>query len=134
MLDITFNLKEIDAVAGKIVDLIEHDCIIFHAPMGAGKTTLIKSLCRIFNVDGEVSSPTFSLVNEYASESREILHFDLYRIESIDELHEIGMEDYLDRKALKLIEWPDHAINMLDKYHKIKIEIVDENSRRLTFV
>jgi tRNA threonylcarbamoyladenosine biosynthesis protein TsaE len=134
MLDITYNLKEIDAVARKIVDLLIHDCIIFHAPMGAGKTTLIKSLCKILKIDGEVSSPTFSLVNEYASESREILHFDLYRIDSPDELHEIGMEDYLDRKALKLIEWPDHCIEMLENHHKIKIEIVDEHSRRLTFV
>jgi tRNA threonylcarbamoyladenosine biosynthesis protein TsaE len=132
-MEITYRLSEIDQVAQAIIHRIKHDCVVLEAPMGAGKTTLIKSMCTLLGVEEGISSPTFSLVNEYKTASREILHFDLYRIEQPIELHEIGMEDYLDRKALKFIEWPELVLNMLDNYHRIAIEIIDQDRRKITF-
>lgn len=132
-MEITYSLSQIDVVAQQIIDQITHDCIVIDAPMGAGKTTLIKSMCQQLGVKDEISSPTFSIVNEYSTPTGEVLHFDLYRIEQPLELHEIGMEDYLDRKALKFIEWPELALPMLDAYHLMRIEIIDENQRKITF-
>jgi tRNA threonylcarbamoyladenosine biosynthesis protein TsaE len=130
---ITYRLSEIDAVSQQIMEQLTHDCVLIEAPMGAGKTTLIKSLCKNLGVVDEVSSPTFSLVNEYKTATGEVLHFDLYRIEQAVELHEIGMEDYLDRKALKFIEWPEMAMPLIEEHHFITIKIIDEDQREVSF-
>ncbi len=132
-MEVNYALSEIENVSETILKNRVYDTIIFKAPMGAGKTTLIKSLCEKLGVKGEVSSPTFSLVNEYQGKSEDILHFDLYRMESREELYGIGMEDYLDRKALKLIEWPELAMDLLDQHHIVEIEIVDADRRKLVF-
>lgn len=132
-MEINYALSEIDNVSETILKNRVHDTIIFKAPMGAGKTTLIKSLCKQLGVKEEVSSPTFSLVNEYRGKSEDVLHFDLYRMESKEELYGIGMEDYLDRKALKFIEWPELAVDLLDHHHIVEIEIIDTDRRRLVF-
>ncbi|ARN77588.1 tRNA (adenosine(37)-N6)-threonylcarbamoyltransferase complex ATPase subunit type 1 TsaE [Nonlabens spongiae] len=132
-MEMNYALSEIDNVSETILKNRVHDTIIFKAPIGAGKTTLIKTLCKELGVEGEISSPTFSLVNEHQGKSEDILHFDLYRMESKEELYGIGMEDYLDRKALKLIEWPELAMDLLDQHHVVEIEIVDADRRRLVF-
>ncbi len=132
-MELNYALREIENVSETILKNRVHDTIIFQAAMGAGKTTLIKTICKQLGVEGEVSSPTFSLVNEYRGKSEDIFHFDLYRMESKDELYGIGMEDYLDRNALKLIEWPELAMDLLDHYHNVKIEIIDADRRRLVF-
>lgn len=107
--------------------------VAFSGAMGAGKTTLIKSLCKKMGVLGHVSSPTFSLVNEYESESGEtIFHFDFYRIKSIDEALDMGIEDYLLSGNLCLIEWPEKIDSLLDNdYTHISIE-VNNGSRIIT--
>lgn len=132
-MEFTYKLNEIDRIAKTIIDLLKYDCVVFNAPMGAGKTTLIKSLCAHLGIDNTVSSPTFSLVNEYKNKNVEILHFDLYRIEDKNELYEIGMEDYLDRRSFKFIEWPALVIDLLDDYHVIAIDIIESDMRKLTF-
>ena len=84
--------------------------VTFHGAMGAGKTTFINALCRELGVESDLtSSPTFALVNEYRSDTTAelIYHFDLYRLESLDEAMDMGVEDYLDSGAVCLIEWPD---------------------------
>ncbi len=101
--------------------------------MGAGKTTLIKELCRTLGVADEVSSPTFSLVNEYESGIGPIYHFDLYRIRSVEELYDLGYEDYFFSGYLCLVEWPEMAPEIIPaEHHRIDIRI--ENDQRIITV
>lgn len=97
--------------------------------MGAGKTTLIKALCAYLGVTDEVSSPTFSLVNEYSSGNQPIYHFDFYRIVSEEELYDIGYEDYFFSGYLCLVEWPEKAPEIIPPHH-IRVHISAENEQR----
>ena len=102
--------------------------------IGAGKTTLIKQICKELGVEGDMSSPTFSIVNEYASTSgEEIYHFDFYRLREVEEAIDIGAEDYFFSGNLCLIEWPALVEPMLpDEYLQINIKLVGNNARSLT--
>lgn len=131
-MELTYTLDEIDQIAELLIQNFESKVILFNAPMGAGKTTLIKSICKQLGVQEEITSPTFSLVNEYEGESIDVMHFDLYRIESKDQLFDIGFEDYLDKKAFLFIEWPEHAVSFLSDYQDISIDIIDMKVRKLT--
>lgn len=108
----------------------------FDGEMGAGKTTFINALCRALGVEEDpTGSPTFSIINEYRSDTTAelIYHFDLYRIESLEQAFDIGVEDYLDSGALCLIEWPDRIDDILpDDTVRVKIDVLDDGSRRLT--
>ena len=108
--------------------------LLFNAPMGAGKTTLIKALCETIGVRDSVSSPTFSLVNTYKTLQDQLLfHFDFYRLNSIDEAFDIGIEEYLDSGHRCLIEWPDMIRTLLPaSVNEIRIEILGQESRKLT--
>lgn len=93
-----------------MADMGDRTVIAFHGEMGAGKTTFINALCRELGVETDpTTSPTFALVNEYRSDTTAelIYHFDLYRLESLEEAMDMGVEDYLDCGAVCLIEWPD---------------------------
>lgn len=87
----------------------------FHAPMGAGKTTFIAELCRLLGADDDSASPTFSILNEYRSQvdGKSIFHFDFYRLESPDEVFDIGAEDYFYSGSYCFVEWPEIAETML---------------------
>lgn len=87
----------------------------FHAPMGAGKTTFIAELCRLLGTDDDSASPTFSILNEYSSQvdGKSIFHFDFYRLESPDEVFDIGAEDYFYSGSYCFVEWPEIAETML---------------------
>ena len=106
----------------------------FYADMGAGKTTLIKQICKELHVLDEMSSPTFSIVNEYESQNvGTIYHFDFYRLEDFDEAINIGVEDYLYSGNLCLLEWPELVEPLLPtEYLEINIKLVGENARSLT--
>ena len=128
-----YNLTEISKVAAHLISKLEHNIVCFEAKMGAGKTTLIKALLKELGIFDFEGSPTFSIVNEYKSATRPIYHFDLYRLEHIEELYDIGFEDYLDDNALIFIEWPQLAQPFLDeKVHHVTIDIVDETIRKLS--
>lgn len=130
---LSYKLNELNGVAKKIASFIKHDCLLFYGEMGAGKTTLIKALCEFYQIDDIISSPTFSLVNEYLGSNECIYHFDFYRIEDENEAYDIGFEDYLDSKYLKFIEWPERIPNLLpDHCHRLHITVIDENTRKLT--
>lgn len=110
----TIHIPSLDALPQAarefINDLGDRTVVTFHGEMGAGKTTFINELCRQLGVESDpTSSPTFALVNEYRSDTTAelIYHFDLYRLETLDEALDMGIEDYLDCGALCLIEWPD---------------------------
>lgn len=104
----------------------------FEGQLGAGKTTLIKSMCQYLSYTDEVTSPTFSLVNEYQTPSSMIYHMDLYRLNSENELLDIGFEEYLDGDAFCFIEWPQIAENLIVQSHyKIKILLNEDLSRKI---
>ncbi len=130
------NINEIDLVNDFIFEILKKNRILcFDAPMGAGKTTIIKSVCREMGVNDSVSSPSFSIVNEYKSSNYgKIYHFDFYRIENVKEIFDIGFEEYLDENCIVFIEWPQIAEHLLPKHVKIKIDVLHDNSRLLSVV
>ena len=85
----------------------DHRVFAFYGSMGAGKTTFIKALCEELGVTDVVTSPTFAIVNEYEAPSRPIFHFDFYRIKKLEEVYDMGYEDYFYSDALCFIEWPE---------------------------
>lgn len=107
--------------------------LAFYGQMGAGKTTLIKAICEILDVEDVASSPTFSIVNEYRSEKGEkIYHFDFYRIKSVNEAYDMGYEDYFYSGNYCFIEWPDKITELLPE-HYMKVDIqVDKEKRLIT--
>ena len=111
------NIEEIGAVAEEFIRLaMQEDTVFaFNGQMGAGKTTFIKALCEALGVSEVVTSPTFSIVNEYRSdETGELIyHFDFYRIKKIDEAYDMGCEDYFYSGAVCLIEWPELVEDLL---------------------
>ena len=112
MQDITFeinNIEELSKVSDLLLDWREKSNIIaFYGTMGAGKTTLVKNLCQKLGVSDEVNSPTFALVNEYQTETFDsIFHFDFYRIKSLEEVFDIGYEDYFYGEGVCLVEWAE---------------------------
>jgi tRNA threonylcarbamoyladenosine biosynthesis protein TsaE len=130
-MEIIYTLNEIDHIAQLILDKSKSKVLLFSALMGSGKTTLIKSICRQLGVKEEITSPTFSIVNEYKGSLNDVFHFDLYRVDTKDNLHDIGFEDYLDKDAYCLIEWPELSIPFLADYQLVEIKIVDIRTRKL---
>lgn len=107
--------------------------VAFDAPMGAGKTTFISEVCRQLGVQDDISSPTFAIVNEYDGTADRIYHFDLYRLDDIEEVRDMGFEDYIDSGSLCLLEWPDIAAHLLPAdAATVSIRVNDDNSRTLT--
>ena len=117
----TYNLQDINEVAQEIIKEVASKIIIFNGEMGAGKTTLIKKIVELLGSNDHVSSPTFSLVNEYNNKEGSIFHFDLYKINDIEEAYQIGVEDYLYSGSWCLIEWPDKIIDLLPE----EVAIID---------
>jgi len=103
--------------------------VLLNGEMGAGKTTLMQSLCRALKAGNVVSSPTFGLVNEYKIPQGVIYHFDLYRLKSVRELVDMGFEEYIDSKQWCFIEWPDLAAQFLPQ-EWIKVQIAVEGEHR----
>lgn len=96
---------------------------LFDAEMGCGKTTFIKAICTYLGVKDTMSSPTYSIVNEYKTANGKVFHFDLYRINKIEELYDLGFEEYFDDKNRIFIEWPALAIPFVNSCVKINIKI-----------
>ena len=128
----TYLLSEIDSVAREILDNTKSKTLLFYGEMGAGKTTLIKSLVKALGAIDIASSPTFSLVNEYETENGTIYHFDFYRIEDENEALDMGIEDYLDSQGWKFIEWPQKIEKFIDfEVQKVEILSLNKASRML---
>jgi tRNA threonylcarbamoyladenosine biosynthesis protein TsaE len=130
---IIYSIDEIEGVAKKILSLnLNSKIYILYGNMGSGKTTLIKSIVEKLDIDGVVSSPTFSIINEYYNGNK-IYHFDFYRIKDTDELLDIGIEEYVSGNNICFIEWPDLVIKMLPKnYNTLKLEVISDKKRKLT--
>lgn len=123
------HLTELPSAAKVLLDACnEKKIFAFYGSMGAGKTTFIKSICESMGVTDPISSPTFSIVNEYLSaDGHKIYHFDFYRIKSLDEAYDMGCEEYLYSNAYCFIEWPEKVAELLpENYVKVNITVKDE--------
>ncbi|MCF8277533.1 MAG: tRNA (adenosine(37)-N6)-threonylcarbamoyltransferase complex ATPase subunit type 1 TsaE [Flavobacteriales bacterium] len=128
------SVQELGLVCEHLKTISEQQKImLFSGEMGAGKTTLIKAFCAYIGISDEVSSPTFSLVNEYDSAVGPVYHFDLYRIRSEEELYDIGYEDYFFSGYLCLIEWPEMASDLIPTEH-VMVNIRVKNDQRMITV
>ena len=128
------SLDRLPEAAEKFVAAMGDETVYaFYGDMGAGKTTFINALCRRLGVEDDVTnSPSFAIINEYRSDTTAelIYHFDLYRLDDIDEALEIGDEDYFDSGALCFLEWPERIEDILhDDTVRVDIRVNDDNSR-----
>ena len=106
---------------------------LFEGDMGAGKTTFIKVICEALGVDDLVSSPTFSIVNEYLARDGKIYHFDFYRIKDLQEAYDIGYEEYFYSGDRCLIEWPERIALLIPEHHvKVDIQVTGPEQRLIS--
>lgn len=136
-MEFIYRENELFKIAKEIIQNSKSKTLAFHAPMGAGKTTLIKAIVKELDGEDNVSSPTFGLVNEYAKIDGELLgyHFDFYRLEDENEAMDMGLEDYLNTDSWVFMEWPEKIPNLIPEDAQIvHIEIIDEKTRKLTLV
>ena len=133
-MEVIFSLEEIERIANEVVAQNPHKVIIFKGQMGVGKTTLIKVLAAILGVKDTISSPTFSLVNEYkVTENQNVYHFDFYRLQSESEALDMGIDEYLYSGHWCFIEWAEKIPNLLpDLYSTINLELLPDGKRKLT--
>ena len=132
MVRILENEKMTDAFGEEIGKLLRAgDVIAFYGDLGAGKTTFIRGLAKGMNLDARVSSPTFTIVNEYLGEVP-LFHFDMYRLADSDELFEIGWEDYIERGGVCAVEWSENVDDIFTSDTiRIKIEKLGETKRQI---
>lgn len=125
------NFEDWEKVIEEIVPKIKYKILLLKGDLGAGKTTFTKLLMEHLGSDDEVNSPTYALVNEYQCNFGKVFHFDLYRVNDIEELYDMGIEEYLETGYLSIIEWPEIYENELEgmEYHCIRIE-ADEKGKR----
>jgi|TARA_Y100000782_G_C10131963_1_gene243312 tRNA threonylcarbamoyladenosine biosynthesis protein TsaE len=127
------EIKDYDRVSEYILSNNYSNIFLFYGEMGSGKTTLIQSLCKNIGVFDKVLSPTFSIINEYKMKNKSLLyHFDFYRIKTIDELVEIGFDEYVYSNKICFIEWPQIAMKLISrKFIKVKIDINKDLKRNI---
>jgi len=131
------GLQDLAGAAHQLLKFAGDDkVIVFEGSMGAGKTTFIKEICHALGVEDIVSSPSFSIVNEYLSrEKQSLYHFDFYRIKDLQEAYDIGYEEYFYSDCICLIEWPEKIAELLpEQYVRVTITPLNEVQRRISFV
>jgi len=129
------NISELKSTAEKLIQFAGSEKIfLFYGDMGAGKTTFIKSLCECLGTHEQVTSPTFSIVNEYEGENTRIYHFDFYRLKNQNEAFDMGYEEYFYSGNYCFIEWPEKISGLLPPHYiRIDMEVLDNNERLLNF-
>lgn len=126
------SLDKIDEAAIEFIKVMEDNTVFaFHGEMGAGKTTFIKAICEKLGVSDTINSPTFAIINEYRSDSGELIyHFDFYRINKIEEAFDFGYEDYFYSGSLCFIEWPEKVESLLpNDTVNVSIKVLEDGSR-----
>lgn len=124
------NESELEQVAVQLAPFLkQHNVVALRAEMGTGKTTFTKALCKYLGVEDPVTSPTFSIVNEYDGKDQKVYHFDFYRLETIDEAYEMGYEDYFYSDAICIVEWPEKIEELLPE-DALNVSINNELGKR----
>jgi tRNA threonylcarbamoyladenosine biosynthesis protein TsaE len=129
------HIKDLNSIAKRLIDEFSGERIFaFYGKMGAGKTTFIQSVCKALGSGDSVTSPTFALINEYKTGDRQsVFHFDFYRIKNLEEVFDLGYEDYLYSGSYCLIEWPELIEPLLpENIIKVKIEVAEDGSRNIS--
>lgn len=134
MNDFIYSEQDIAIAAKHLISSVKNQKILlFYGEMGAGKTTFIKAFCAALGVEDTVSSPTFSIVNEYQYPEGIIYHFDFYRLKNQTEALDLGVEEYLYSGEYCLIEWPEKIPDLLpENYLQVNIEVQPDHQRKLT--
>ena len=133
---ISYSVSDTINIAEKFAERLKTgDCALYTGEMGAGKTHFTKGIAKRFGAEEDVSSPTFALVNEYSGSPVSVFHFDLFRINSYDDLYAIGFFDYLDRDGILCIEWSENIQGLADELEsvwQVDIRKTGESSREIT--
>ena len=135
-MDKVFGLQDLDTISKDIIRSAKGLSVwLINGEMGAGKTTLVKSICRELSVTEIVSSPTFSIINEYkTSEGKSIFHFDFYRLKSEVEAFDIGVNEYFESGSICLVEWAEKIPSLIPgRYFEITLQINDSTSRTIYY-
>ena len=131
---IKFKLSEINQTTKLITrEISNFSVVLLRGELGSGKTTIVSSILKELGVTENITSPTFSIVNQYKISEKKINHFDLYRVKSELELDVIGFDEYFDDFSISFIEWPEIAINRIyENYLDIYIKFIDDTTREIT--
>ncbi|MBR4863524.1 MAG: tRNA (adenosine(37)-N6)-threonylcarbamoyltransferase complex ATPase subunit type 1 TsaE [Oscillospiraceae bacterium] len=130
---ITHSPEETEAVGAALGKRLKPGTVLaYTGDLGAGKTAFTRGLARGLGATDRVTSPTYTIVNEYLSGRLPLFHFDMYRLASSDDLWDIGWEDYLERGGICAVEWSENVTDALDSPVWVKLTKLDENTRRIT--
>ena len=130
---ITHSPEETEAIGEKLAQQLNPGTILaYRGDLGAGKTAFTRGLARGLGFREQVTSPTYTIVNEYLGGRLPLFHFDMYRLHSSDDLFDIGWDDYLERGGVCAVEWSENVADALEEPIIVNIEKLGENSRRIT--
>ena len=133
MIFYTASPAETEQVGEKLANFLKPgDILAYTGDLGAGKTAFTRGLARGLGCNELVTSPTYTIVNEYVSGRLPLFHFDMYRLSSSDDLWDIGWEDYLDRGGVCAVEWSENVEDAMENAISIRIEKTGDDSRRIT--
>ena len=124
------QLEEWKDIVNQIIPNLQHNILLLKGNLGAGKTTFSQFLLKELGSSDEISSPTYSIVNEYDTPKGKVFHFDLYRLKSVEEAYDFGIEEYLDNSYLSIIEWPEIYTDELEGYDFHDMIITNTESGR----
>ena len=129
---LSHSMQETEAIGEELAQKLRGgDVLAFTGSLGMGKTAFTRGLARGLGCRGRVTSPTFTIVNEYEGRTP-LFHFDMYRLSSADELFDIGWEDYLDRGGVCAVEWSENVTEAMEGAVSVTIDVLGENTRRIT--
>ena len=132
---ITNSPLETEAVGARLAEQLKPGAVIaYKGDLGAGKTAFTRGIARGLGISDPVTSPTYTIVNEYLGGRIPLFHFDMYRLRSADDLFDIGWEDYLERGGICAVEWSENVAEALENPVTVTIEKVSEESRKITII
>ncbi len=134
-MNLSYRIDELDETAGELLKAARSCRVwLFSGELGAGKTTLVKAVCGKLGVNSGMSSPGFSIVNEYKANGQQIFHFDFYRLKKEEEAFDIGVDEYLDSGNYCFIEWPERIPSLIPPQHlAVEITIAGTSKRHLEY-
>ena len=133
-MELNYNLEELKQASDYVLKNINSKILLVCGEVGSGKTTLIKEICKQLKVEDTVTSPTYTLINEYNANNGLVIHMDLYRIKNNEDINDLGLFEYFDNKFI-IIEWPEKIMNDLDCNHSVlKIDLTNVNERKINLM